>query len=62
MYICTRNTEVTHFIEAISSAGSEHPDKIGRVRVRRIKKNILGQLAQLVQSIPIKSGGSELEE
>ena len=31
MYICTRNTEVKQLIGAISSAGSEHPDSIGRV-------------------------------
>jgi len=43
---------------AISSAGSEHPDEIGRVRKEKIKK-YLGRLAQLVQSIPMKSGGSE---
>jgi hypothetical protein len=38
VYICTRITVIVkHFIGAISSAGSEHPDSIGRVRVAKTK-------------------------
>ena len=39
MYICTRITEVAHFIVAISSAGSEHPDLSGQAIAHKVLRN-----------------------